>query len=84
MDPTVRCPHCHGEVVKQGDRNHCPACNKTFCGKPTEIYTRCVGYYRPVSNFNKGKKQEFRDRLTFSRAVIDTGLGDPRRSLRPT
>jgi anaerobic ribonucleoside-triphosphate reductase len=23
-----------------------------------EVYTRCVGYYRPVSQFNDGKKAE--------------------------
>ena len=27
-----------------------------------EVYTRVVGYYRPVSGFNLGKKQEFADR----------------------
>jgi len=28
-----------------------------------EVYTRVVGYYRPVSGFNLGKKQEFADRV---------------------
>ena len=27
-----------------------------------EIYTRVVGYYRPVSQYNLGKKEEFRQR----------------------
>ncbi|RKZ22094.1 hypothetical protein DRQ18_03270 [bacterium] len=27
-----------------------------------EIYSRVVGYYRPVQNWNKGKKKEFEDR----------------------
>ncbi len=27
-------------------------------GTPTEIYTRIVGYYRSVKNWNKGKKEE--------------------------
>jgi anaerobic ribonucleoside-triphosphate reductase len=31
---------------------------------PCEIFTRSVGYFRPVSNWNKGKKAEFRDRFT--------------------
>ena len=30
-----------------------------------EVYSRIVGYYRPVSNWNAGKKQEFNDRTTF-------------------
>jgi len=29
---------------------------------PTEIYSRVVGYFRPVSQWNKGKKSEFVDR----------------------
>lgn len=28
----------------------------------TEVYSRVVGYFRPVQNWNKGKKQEFWDR----------------------
>ncbi len=28
----------------------------------TEVYSRVVGYFRPVQNWNKGKKQEFQDR----------------------
>lgn len=28
----------------------------------TEIYSRVSGYYRPVSQWNKGKQEEFRDR----------------------
>ncbi len=31
-------------------------------GVPTEIYSRIVGYYRPVQNWNDGKKREFADR----------------------
>ena len=29
---------------------------------PCEIYSRVVGYYRPVQNWNIGKKQEFKER----------------------
>lgn len=29
---------------------------------PTEIYSRVVGYFRPVSQWNRGKKEEFRER----------------------
>lgn len=29
---------------------------------PTEIYSRVVGYYRPTSQWNKGKQAEFEDR----------------------
>lgn len=32
---------------------------------PCEVYSRIVGYLRPVQNWNKGKKQEFEDRQTY-------------------
>lgn len=32
---------------------------------PCEIHTRVMGYYRPVSQFNKGKKSEFYSRKYF-------------------
>ncbi|MFO8061350.1 MAG: anaerobic ribonucleoside-triphosphate reductase [bacterium] len=32
---------------------------------PTEIYSRVVGYFRPVSNWNEGKKEEFSKRKEF-------------------
>lgn len=32
---------------------------------PTEIYSRVVGYYRPVSQWNKGKQAEFEQRKEF-------------------
>ena len=35
------------------------------CGAETEVYSRVVGYHRPVSNWNKGKKEEFKDREKF-------------------
>ena len=35
------------------------------CGEKTEVYSRVCGYFRPVSNWNKGKKEEFKDRKTF-------------------
>lgn len=33
-----------------------------------EVWTRVMGYCRPVSEFNKGKKSEFRERKCFSEA----------------
>lgn len=35
---------------------------------PTEVYSRVVGYYRPVQNWNVGKRQEFSERLTYDKA----------------
>ena len=36
-----------------------------MCGEKTEIYSRITGYYRPVQNWNEGKMQEFKDRVTY-------------------
>ena len=40
--------------------------------QPCEVWTRVMGYLRPVSEFNKGKKSEFYSRKCFSesKAVI--------------
>lgn len=35
------------------------------CNQKTEVYSRIVGYYRPVQQWNKGKKAEFFRRKTY-------------------
>jgi len=32
---------------------------------PCEVYSRIVGYLRPVQNWHQGKQQEFSERKTF-------------------
>jgi hypothetical protein len=34
-------------------------------GRNTEVYSRIVGYYRSVGNWNQGKRAEFDERQTF-------------------
>ncbi len=34
-------------------------------GTPTEVYSRIVGYYRSVKNWNRGKREEFGERKLF-------------------
>ena len=34
--------------------------------QPCECWSRCMGYFRPVSDWNVGKKQEYADRKYFS------------------
>ena len=59
LSPTYSvCPD-HGYLT--GEQATCP-----HCGKTAEIYSRITGYYRPVQNWNDGKTQEFRDRLTYN------------------
>lgn len=34
--------------------------------QPCEVWTRVMGYHRPMSSFNIGKKGEFAERVCFS------------------
>jgi ribonucleoside-triphosphate reductase len=42
---------------------------------PVECYSRVVGFFRPVSHWNKGKKEEFRERVEYSfKAALQSTL----------
>lgn len=45
---------------------------KNVEGTPTEIYTRIVGYYRSLKNWNRGKREEYGIRRTFEPAAAGT------------
>ncbi|MGO2119083.1 MAG: ribonucleoside triphosphate reductase [Fusobacterium sp.] len=58
LTPTFSvCPE-HGYIA--GEVGICPQ-----CGKETEVWTRVVGYLRPVKNFNKGKTEEYSERVKY-------------------
>lgn len=59
ITPTFSICETHGYL--NGEQFECPE-----CGKETEVYTRVVGYFRPVKRFNKGKKEEYKDRRLFN------------------
>ena len=44
-----------------------------------EIWTRVMGYHRPVSSFNTGKQGEFHERQYFTEARASQPLADRRR-----
>lgn len=44
------------------------------CNKETEVYSRVVGFYRPTKLWNKGKKEEFKERNEFVLSKIDTAV----------
>ncbi|MBI9049020.1 MAG: hypothetical protein JEZ00_06365 [Anaerolineaceae bacterium] len=48
------------EEVQQGMMDQSPELKI-----PCEVYSRVVGYLRPVQNWNNGKQQEFAERKTF-------------------
>ena len=35
------------------------------CAEKTEVYSRVCGFFRPVQQWNKGKKEEFRERREY-------------------
>ena len=59
ISPTYSVCKEHGYLP--GEQAICPICNKN-----TEVYSRITGYYRPVSNWNDGKAQEFKDRKEYA------------------
>jgi len=56
------CPD-HGYL--RGEQFNC-----NDCGAETEVYSRIVGYYRPVGNWNKGKREEYFERQTFDQCPV--------------
>ena len=51
---------CDNHGYLKGEQPTCPD-----CGSETEIWTRVVGFHRPVQSWNKGKREEFGNRKTF-------------------
>ncbi len=37
----------------------------SHCNEKTEVYSRIVGYFRPVQQWNNGKQHEYRMRKTY-------------------
>ncbi|MGM0595566.1 MAG: anaerobic ribonucleoside-triphosphate reductase [Myxococcota bacterium] len=50
----------------------------------TEVYSRVVGYYRPVRNWNKGKRNEFSQRKLIDSKPYNTISADFKKGLEKT
>ena len=61
ISPTYSICEEHGYL--NGEQYICP-----ICGKKTEVWSRITGYYRPISNWNDGKAQEFKERKEYKLA----------------
>ena len=44
-------------------------CSVKGCDKEVEVYSRVVGYFRPVSRWNDAKKEEYKDRTEYTMNV---------------
>lgn len=58
LTPTFSVCNDHGYIA--GEHYTCPE-----CGANTEVWSRVVGYLRPVQNYNKGKREEYEQRKKY-------------------
>jgi ribonucleoside-triphosphate reductase len=63
LTPTFSICPTHGYV--NGEHKECPT-----CGAKCEVYSRVVGYLRPVDQWNDGKQAEFAIRKTFEKSTV--------------
>lgn len=58
LTPTFSVCNDHGYI--SGEHYSCPE-----CGADAEVWSRVVGYLRPVQNYNKGKREEYDERKKY-------------------
>lgn len=63
LTPTFSTCEDHGYL--NGEQKNCP-----HCGKTTEVWTRVVGYLRPVADFHPGKQEEHSERTFFKAEAV--------------
>ena len=63
LTPTFSICPTHGYT--SGEHKQCPV-----CGATCEVYSRVVGYLRPVDQWNDGKQAEFAIRKTFDKSTV--------------
>jgi len=62
VTPTFSICPVHGYL--SGEHFECPKCT---IKQPCEVYSRIVGYLRPIRQWNSGKQQEFKERKEFKK-----------------
>jgi anaerobic ribonucleoside-triphosphate reductase len=68
------CPD-HGYLI--GEHSKC-----STCGKVCDVYSRVVGYFRPVRNWNEGKQEEFKQRLEYKEKIaLEKDFSEKRESI---
>jgi ribonucleoside-triphosphate reductase len=66
LTPVFSVCDTHGYL--DGEQPECPT-----CGERTKVWTRVMGYFRPVDSFNKGKQGEHRQRRHFTEDAAMVG-----------
>jgi len=57
-----------GEKINVFKCNDCFSLSQSLTNfQPCEVYSRVVGYIRPVQQWHKGKKQEYKERLEYGK-----------------
>lgn len=74
VTPTFSICLDHGYLP--GEHWRCP-----ICGKTTEVWSRVVGFLRPVANYNAGKRQEYRERKKYDFAKAQNFGGGPAKAV---
>lgn len=68
ITPTFSICPVHGYL--SGEHFDCPKCaQEGNHEQPCEVWTRVMGYFRPVTSFNTGKQSEYAERTTFSQEL---------------
>ena len=68
ITPTFSICPVHGYL--SGEHFDCPKCaEEGNHEQPCEVWTRVMGYFRPVTSFNTGKQSEYAERTTFSQEL---------------
>lgn len=67
LTPTFSICPSHGYI--SGKNHQCPICAAEGKETQCEVYSRVVGYLRPVDQWNAGKQEEFKERKVFDRAL---------------
>ncbi|MEA5118789.1 MAG: ribonucleoside triphosphate reductase [Propionicimonas sp.] len=70
ITPTFSICPSHGYLA--GEQHTCPTCAAQGVEQVCEVWTRVMGYHRPVTSFNIGKKGEYAERVPFveSRVLV--------------
>jgi ribonucleoside-triphosphate reductase len=69
LSPTFSiCPD-HGYLY--GEHAICPKCKQVGKEQECTVFSRIVGYLRPVNQWNAGKQQEYKERALFDKGGMD-------------